>query len=142
VPYKSAPQAFSDLASGEVSLMFYPYLALRPQIESGRLRLLGNTAATRSVYVPDTPTMAESGFPDFVMTAWFAIYAPHNTARPIIDGLAATLQKEMADPDLIKTLTATGTDGYYAGPDELTRFTKSEIERYRKLVALSGAKVD
>ena len=142
VPYKSAAQALTDLVSGEVSMMFYPYIALQSQIQAARLTVLATAGPQRSAYLPQTPTMVESGFPGFVISAWFAVYAPAGTPRPIVDTLYSAFERTLTDPEIVRKLAAAGTDGYLAGPDELGRFTRSEIERFRKLVEISGARAD
>ena len=142
VPYKSAAQALTDLISGEITLMFYPYIALQSQIQAGKLNVLATAGPQRSAYLPQTPTMVESGFPGFVVSAWFAVYAPAGTPRPIVDTLYSAFERALTDPDIVRKLAATGTDVYLAAPDELGRFTRSEIERFRKLVELSGARAD
>ncbi len=142
VPYKSAGQALADLVGGQITMMFYPYLALQPQIQAGKLTVLATSGAERSSYLPQTPTMAESGYPGFVLQVWFATYAPSGTPRPIIERLAGAFAKTMNDPDMKRVLAASGTDLAITGPDELAQFTRSEGERYRRLVAASGAKDD
>lgn len=142
VPYKSGAQALTDLVSGEVSMMFYPYIALQSQIQAGKLTVLATAGPQRSAYLPQTPTMVESGFPGFVISAWFAVYAPAGTPRPVVDTLYAAFERTLTDPDIVRRLAASGTDVYLAAPDELGRFTRSEIERFRKLVELSGARAD
>lgn len=142
VPYNNAAQGFSDLMSGDVSMMYYPYLPLSPLIQAKKLIPLATTGGTRSPYLPDVPTMAEQGYPEFVITAWFAIYGPKNLPAAIRDKIAAAVQGTLADNDVKERLLATGSDPFPAGPAELAAFTQSEIARYRKVVALSGAKVE
>ena len=142
VPYKSAAQALTDLVSGEVRMMFYPYIALQSQIQAAKLTVLATAGPQRSAYLPQTPTMVESGFPGFVISAWFAVYAPAGTPRPIVDTLYSAFERTLTDPEIVRKLAAAGTDAYLAGPDELGRFTRSEIERFRKLVEISGARAD
>ena len=142
VPYKSGAQALTDLVSGEVTMMFYPFIALQSQIQAGKLTVLATAGPQRSAYLPQTPTMVESGFPGFVISAWFAVYAPAGTPRPVVDTLYSAFERTLTDPEIVRKLAAAGTDVYLAAPDELGRFTRSEIERFRKLVELSGAKAD
>ena len=142
VPYKSGAQALADLVSGEVTMMFYPYIALQSQIQAGRLTVLATAGPQRSAYLPQTPTMIESGFPQFAISAWFAVYAPAGTPKPVVDTLYAAFERTLSDPDIVRRLSASGTDVYLATPEELGRFTRSEIERFRKLVEMSGAKAD
>ncbi len=142
VPYNSAAQAFSDLVNGAVSLMFYPYLPLSPLIQAKQLEVLATTGATRPTYLADVPTMAEAGYKDFVITPWFAIYGPAKLPAPIVDKLSTAILQTLKDPDLAQRLIATGNDPMPGDAAELARFTQSEIERYRGVVAASGAKVE
>lgn len=142
VPYTSAAQAFSDLMNGEVGLMFYPYLPLSPLIQAGKVIALATTGTERPPYLGQVPTMQEAGYKDFLISAWFAIYGPATLPRPIIEQVSAALQKTLRDPDVAKHLLATGSDPTPGTPEELAQFTRSEIERYKAVVALSGAKVE
>lgn len=142
VPYTSAAQAFSDLMNGEVSMMFYPYLPLSPLIQAHKLLPLATTAEQRPPYLPDVPTMVQAGFKDFLVVPWFALYGPAGLPRPIVDRLATAVSEVLKDPDTQKRLLAVGTDPHFGGPEELAQFTRDEIGRYRKFVALSGAKVE
>jgi len=142
VPYKAVAQGLSDLLSGEITMMFYPYSALQPHIQSGRLTVLAVATEQRASYLPNVPTMTEVGFPSMVLSPWFALYAPAGTPRPIVDKLYSALEQTMKDPDVARRLASTGTDIWLAGPDEMARFGASEIARYRKIVELAGAKAD
>lgn len=142
VPYKSAAQAIADLLGGEITLMFYPYNAIQSQLQAGKLVAIGNTGPQRSSYLPSAPTMVESGYPNFVITVWFGVYGPAGMPRKVTDVLNAALTRTMNDADVTARLAASGTDVYLAGPDEFARFTRSEIERYKGIIAMSGAKAD
>jgi tripartite-type tricarboxylate transporter receptor subunit TctC len=142
VPYTSAAQGFTDLMNGEISMMFYPYLPFSPLIQAHKLDPIATTSAERPPYLADVPTMVQSGYPDFLVSPWFAIYGPAELPRPIVDKLAAAIDQTLQDPAVKQRLLATGTDAFFAGPDALAQFTRDEIERYRKFVALSGAKVE
>ena len=142
VPYNSAAQGFSDLMSGDVSLMFYPYLPLSPLIKAKKLEVLATTGATRPPYLADVPTMAEAGYKDFVITPWFAVYGPAALPQLIVDKLSAALLATIDDKEVHERLLSTGNDPFPGDAAELGRFTRSEIERYRSVVAVSGAKVE
>jgi tripartite-type tricarboxylate transporter receptor subunit TctC len=142
VPYKAVSQALADLLSGQVTMMFYPYIALQPHIQSGRILPLGTASEKRPSYLPQVPTMSESGFPSMVLSPWFAFYAPAGTPRRVVDTLYSALERTMNDADVRARLAQTGTEVYLAGPDELRKFNLEEIARYQKIVELSGAKAD
>lgn len=142
VPYTSAAQAFSDLMNGEVGLMFYPYLPLSPLIEAHKVVVLATTGTRHPPYLPQAPTMVEAGYKNFVISAWFAIYGPARLPQPIVDKVSAALGQTLRDPEVTKRLIATGNDPAPSDPQDLAKFTQSEIQRYRTVVALSGAKVE
>jgi tripartite-type tricarboxylate transporter receptor subunit TctC len=142
VPYTNASQTITDLGRGEVQVLFYTYQPLMPQVLSGRVKILGTTGAARSSWAPDVPTMVEAQVPDFVMPAWHGVFAPANTPSEVVDVLEKALARVAADPDYKKTLEPTGTDIYYASSKEFDRFVRSEIERFRQIIEISGTKTE
>ena len=142
VPYNSVPQAFIDMGNGSVALMFYPYQPLMPMVQQGRIRLLASTNTRRSSYLPDLPTVIESGIPGFTAFAWHGFYAPAGTPTPVVEALYAALSKTMKDPKVLSAFAATGVDVDLLPPAEFAAFTKAEVERYRQIITLAGARVD
>jgi len=142
VPYASSGQVFTELLAGRTQLMFYPYQPLKPHIDAGRLRALATTGETRPAWLPDLPTMIESGYPSFVVIPWFALFGPAGTPQAAVDKLSSATERVLADPDLRAALAATGTEPWFAGPQALADFTAAEIARYRQVIAASGARVD
>jgi tripartite-type tricarboxylate transporter receptor subunit TctC len=138
IPYSSAAQAISDLARGDIGFMFYPYPPFKAQIDAGRLRVLAATSAERPSFLPSAPTLVELGYPDFVLPAWHAIYAPAGTPKPIIDKLYATVTEVLKDPETVAKLAAIGVDIYSASPSELAKQLPLEIAKYRKIIDLAG----
>lgn len=141
IPYNSVPQALVDLSSGAVAIMFYPYQALMPLVQTNKVRMLATTGQKRASYLPALPTVMEAGIPDFVALAWHGIYAPAGTPKAVADRIYAALAKTMVDPRVVASLAATGIDVDLAPAAEFEAFTKQEVERYRLLIALSGAKI-
>ncbi|OZI70951.1 Bug family tripartite tricarboxylate transporter substrate binding protein [Bordetella genomosp. 12] len=142
VPYPGGAQALTDVMAGTVSLVFYPYQALKPHVDTGKMRALAVASSTRPAWLPDVPTTAELGYPNSVIAAWFGIYAPARTDPERVKKIGEVYRGILADPKLREQLAATGTTVRYQSPRELGAFTASEIERYGKLVQMSGAKVD
>jgi tripartite-type tricarboxylate transporter receptor subunit TctC len=138
IPYKTAAQAISDLVRGDVAFMFYPYPPLKPHIDRAALNILGATGATRPSFFPSAAPMKDVGYPDFVLPAWHAFYAPAKTPRAVIDKLAKALAEITNDPDTVAKLGAIGVDVYYAGPDELAKLLPQEIDKYRKIIDIAG----
>jgi tripartite-type tricarboxylate transporter receptor subunit TctC len=138
IPYRTAAQAISDLVRGDIAFMFYPYPPLKPHIDSGTLKILGVTGAEKPSFFPNASPMKDLGYPDFVLPAWHAFYAPAGTPRPIIDKLAKNLAEITKDPETIAKLGVIGVDVYYAGTDELARLLPLEIEKYGKIIDIAG----
>ena len=130
-----------DLLRGEVQFMFYHYLPLLPHIQEGKLRALAITSATRISALPDVPTMAEAGVPDFEVSAWFGVYAPAKTPPEIVAKLHDALADIMHSPKVRQHLIVQGIDPVSGSSQDLLTLTKSELARWAKAVALAGAKL-
>jgi tripartite-type tricarboxylate transporter receptor subunit TctC len=142
VPYNSVPQALIDIGNGSVALMFYPYQPLIPMVQLGKVRLLAATGAKRLSYLPELPTVIESGLPGFTAFAWHGLYAPAGIPRRIGDIVYAALTKTVKDPKVVSALVSGGVDVDLLPSAEFGAFTKSEIERYSQIIALAGAKIE
>ena len=142
IPYRGAGPALADLLGGQVDLMFDNLPTALPHINSGKLRGLAVTSATRSKLAPDLPTMAESGLPGFDLTTWFAFYAPAGTPAAIVDKISGDMRRVLAQPDMQQRLAAIGVDIIASSPNELAAFQRAEIAKWGKIVKDSGAKVD
>lgn len=140
VPYNNS-QLFADLLSGVVSLSFYPYLTLKPHIESGALVPLATTGTTRSPWLPQLPTMVELGYPDIVFTSWFGLYGPAGLPAESTSALAEATRRALADPELRSAMSDSATRIEYGGPQDLAAFTAAEIERYKPIIARAGGAV-
>ncbi len=142
VPFKEAGQAFSALIRGDIQVMFYPHSALGAVLQSGKARVLASTGEKRSPRTPDVPTMSEAGYPEVTLAAWNAFYAPAGTSPQIVDILNRATQRVLEDPATRTKFGELGIEIAYSGPEELAAFTRAEIERYRRLVAVTGLKVE
>jgi tripartite-type tricarboxylate transporter receptor subunit TctC len=140
VPYQGSPQAVMDVIAGRAVMTFAPASSVVGQIAAGKLRALAVAAKDRASALPDVPTMAEAGIPDFDTSLWFGLLAPAGTPRPVIEKLAATARTAMHAPDAAETLRKQGYEPRYAGPDEFTAFIRSEIERWSKVARVAGLK--
>jgi tripartite-type tricarboxylate transporter receptor subunit TctC len=142
VPYKGRASAIPDLLGGRVTMMFDNMPSSLPLVREGKLRALGVTSAKRSLAAPDIPTLAEAGLPGFEAVSWFALFAPANTPRPIVDKLQAEVSKILKSPEISKRLLDLGLEPAGGTPDELAAYQKSEIAKWSKVVKDSGAKVE
>ena len=138
VPYKSNPQAVTDLLGGQISLVFADISTTLPQAKAGNVKALAVSSAERSPLAPDLPTMAEAGVPAYDLTAWFAAFVPAGTPRPIVDKLNAAFKAAIADPKVTQSLLNAGIEPSSSTPEELKAFVASETEKWAKIVKAAG----
>ena len=142
VPYKGTGSAMPDVISGQVDMSFPNLPSGLPHVKSGSLRALGVTTAKRSAAAPNIPTIAESGLPGYDMATWYGLVAPANLPEAIRTRLNKELQVVLADPKFKDKLIAQGADPMPGTADQFAQFIKSEIERWRKLIAQSNITID
>jgi tripartite-type tricarboxylate transporter receptor subunit TctC len=142
VPYKGRQMAIPDLLGGTITMMFDNMPSALPVVKEGKLRAIGVTSAKRSPSAPDVPTIAEQGLPGFEATSWFAVFAPANTPRPVVDQLHAEFVRIFNLPDVQTKLKTLGLEPLLGGPDELARVQQAEIVKWAKVVKDSGAKAE
>ncbi|HEV7820527.1 MAG TPA: tripartite tricarboxylate transporter substrate-binding protein, partial [Burkholderiales bacterium] len=140
VPYKGAGPALAAVVGGEADLGFPSLGPALPQINAGRLRALGVTSIERSPLLPRVPTIAESGYPDYVFTSWVGILAPAGTPAAAISALNGYIVKAMQTPAVIDRLAADGTAVAVSSPQEFQARIKSELVRWAQVVKQSGIK--
>jgi tripartite-type tricarboxylate transporter receptor subunit TctC len=138
VPYKTQPQAISDLLGGRIDVIFSDFTTGLPPVLDGRARGLAVTSKKRIPGLEQFPTVDESGVPGFEMWAWTAAYVPAGTPRPIVDRLN-TLVREAVASEAYRTLTRTTYGVPFSGsPDELAAFQASETRKWGEVVKLAG----
>jgi tripartite-type tricarboxylate transporter receptor subunit TctC len=142
VPYKEGGLAMSDVMGGQVQFMFYHPAAVMPHIKAGKLRALGVSSARRSAAAPEVPSIAEQGYGDFDLVAWFMLYAPAATPAPVLARLREAANQAMASDEVLAKLGAQGLELRSMKPDELAAFGRTEISKWSELVKRSGAQID
>jgi tripartite-type tricarboxylate transporter receptor subunit TctC len=142
VPYKGVNLAMNGVLAGEVQLVFIGIPVPAPHIKSGRLVALAVLAPKRSPLIPDVPTAAEAGMPDFDVTTWYGILAPAGTPRPIIQRLNAELTKIMRAADLRERLAGMATEPLTSTPEEFAAYLDREIAKWGDVVRKAGLKAD
>ena len=143
VAYKGTPQAFQDVAGGQVAFMFDQLTAGMGLVKAGKLKLLAVTSAKRSPLAPDTPTMGEAGVKDFEMVSWQGVYAPRGTPKDIIKRLNAEITKGLKTPEAKDKLEkGISMEIVASTPEELAALMQREIPRWSALIKKSGATVE
>ena len=140
VPYQGSPQAATDLIAGRVGIMFSPASAVVSQVQAGTLKVLASATAKRPGILPDVPTMAEAGIPDFDTSIWFGLVAPAGTPREIVDKLARAVGEAQKSDDVLKMLRTQGFDTISGGPDEFGGACGTEIKRWTDVAQAAGLK--
>jgi tripartite-type tricarboxylate transporter receptor subunit TctC len=133
VPYRGTVAVLPDLISGRIVMMIDGVPAETKNIQSGVVRALAVTTATRSPSIPDVPTMREVGL-DYEVPFWTGLYAPIRTPQAIVDKLTAAAFQAMHDPAVTKRLADIGTEGVGSSPAELDAATREQFALYRKIV--------
>ena len=142
VPYRGSGPAINDLVGGQVDVMFDNLPSCIEQVRAGNLRALAVTSATRSPAIPDAPTLAESGFPGFDATSWFALFAPKGTPDAITERLNAEVRKALQTEDLRKRFSDLGGDIRLLSRAELMDYVRAEHAKWAAAVKASGARLD
>jgi tripartite-type tricarboxylate transporter receptor subunit TctC len=142
VPYKGAPQAVTDVLAGHMNMMFNSIAPIVGHIRAGRVRVLGIASAKRSPQLPEVPTISEAGVPGFEAENWFGMFAPAKTPQRIIARLNEAVVKVVRSPDIQSQFAALGADAVGNSPEEFAAFVRRDMERYARVVRISGAKVD
>ena len=140
-PYKGRQYAIPDLMGGSIQLMFDNMPSALPMAREGKIRAIAVTTAKRSNAAPEIPTVAET-VPGFEATTWFALFAPANTPRPVIDRLNAEVQRVYRLPEVQERLKSLGLEAVLSSPEELSRYQASEIAKWAKVVKDSGARAE
>jgi len=142
IPYKGSGPGIAGLLGGEVSMMFSNVADIGSQIRAGKVRPLAVTATQRASLLPDVPTMAEAGLPDFVITSWFGLLVPAGTPAPVVARLNAETVKVLERADVKSTLAAQGLDVAPGSPEQFAAHIKSEIARFGKIAKAAGIKAE
>jgi tripartite-type tricarboxylate transporter receptor subunit TctC len=142
VPYKGGGSTFPDLLAGRVSMMLETIPTALPLVRNGGMRAIGVTVKERSASVPDIPTLAESGLPDFDVSAWTGLFAPAGTPRAIIERLNKELNVALASADVRQRLATEGAEPLPSTPEEYAADIDREETQWSKVVKESGAKLE
>jgi tripartite-type tricarboxylate transporter receptor subunit TctC len=140
VPYPGSPQVNTAILNGQIAGGFVVPATAMPLVQAGRLKALGATTTTRSVVLPDLPTIAEQGFPGFQSTAWIGAVAPAKTPEPIVRRLSEELVKIIRSDDVRGRLIAIYFQPLGTAPEALRLLMREEAERWGKVIKAAGVR--
>ena len=142
VPYKGAAPALTDLISGQIQVVFTSLPSVAQHIRSGTVKGLAVTGSKRAAAFKDIPTIAESGFPSFVINPWFGLFAPKGTPTGVVKQINADVKKIMEDKELLDKFTALGAEPFESTPQEFQAMLHADIKTWAAVVKSSGATAD
>jgi tripartite-type tricarboxylate transporter receptor subunit TctC len=138
VPYKGEPQAMTDLVAGRVQLMFASSSTSVPQIREGKLRAVVTTLPKRSSLLPEVPSIAEAGMPQFSITSWAGLFGPAKLPREVVERLNREFGAAMARADVQAAMERQAFALSPSSPEQLAAFVKEQMESYRRTLQAAG----
>jgi tripartite-type tricarboxylate transporter receptor subunit TctC len=140
VPFKDQPQIYPAIANGDVDWALSTLGSALPLLNAGKVKLLAIAGKVRSASAPNVPTIAEAGGPpELLVESWMAMFAPRGTSGEIIHTINATLNKALADPEVLARMKQLGFEPTPSTPDHLAALVKSDSRRYAELIRRTGA---
>lgn len=142
VPYKGDSPSIQDVIAGNVSMMFPTLIGGMPLVKAGKLRPIAVTSAKRTPALPDLPTVAESGIPNFEAVSWGGVMGPAGMSPEIVQRINAELVKILKMPDVQEKLAGLGAQIVASSPDEFATYLKAEIDKWGKVARESNVRLD
>jgi tripartite-type tricarboxylate transporter receptor subunit TctC len=142
IPYKGGSQAIGDTVAGQTQVLMNGMLATLPFVQSGKLKVIGVSKATRVPLLPDVPTIAEQGVAGFESGTWQGLLVPAGTPGDVVARLSSELTRIIRSPEVRSRLTAQGAEVYTMSPPEFATFFDREQKRWAAVVASGGVKID
>lgn len=140
IPYKGNAPSLTALAGGEVDMAFNSIPSALPLMRAGKVRALAVTSLQRSGALPDLQTLDESGLKGYEAVAWTGLNAPAGTPIPVVEKIAAAISAVIQSPEFRERLKSDGSDPVGSTPEQYARFLRTEIEKWRKVIAFAGVK--
>jgi len=142
VPYRGGAPAATDLISGQIDFYFAGMPVGMPLAKSGKVRALAVTSAQRFPDLPDVPTVAESGVPDYAMVLWQGVFVPAGTPQAIVDKISADVVRILATPEMKERMSGIGVQIFSLGAERFGEFFRNDIARWRGIVKQAGISID
>jgi tripartite-type tricarboxylate transporter receptor subunit TctC len=142
IAYRGSGPAAVDTIAGQIPLAIVDLTAALQQIKAGKLLALAVTSAQRLPMLPDVPTLAEAGVPGYESTGWFGVVAPASTPAAIVNRLNAEIVAALNDPEIRNTMRGMGVEPSPSKVEEFEQYIKAEIQKWAKVIKLSGTKLE
>jgi tripartite-type tricarboxylate transporter receptor subunit TctC len=142
VPYRGSVPALVDLMGGIVEVAMDTVAVTEPFIRDGKMRLIASAYGKRVASFPDTPTVAEAGFPEVDLSAWLGIVVPAATPKQQVDRLGAAINAITQSPDMVEKFTSLGAIPRALGPKQFGEFLANEDKRWDRIVKASGVRIE
>lgn len=142
INYRGSGPAMLDLLAGRTDIMFENMPTALPRVQAGSLRALGVTGKSRNPSLPDMPTIAEAGLPDYEVTSWFGVLAPARTPPAIIDGLHRAVADALKKPDSAERVRKMGAEVTLNGPEEFRKLIRADTEKFGAIIKAAGIKAN
>jgi tripartite-type tricarboxylate transporter receptor subunit TctC len=142
VPYKGSSGARTDILGGQVQMMFDAITTMAPHVQAGKLRALGTSGKSRSTVLSDVPTVSEAGVPGYEAVIWLGIMAPAGTPKAVVDRLNTEITRAANSPEVRDAWSKQGATAMSMSADEFGRFMREDVEKWARIVKVSGARPD
>lgn len=142
VPYRGSAPVVQAMLGGEIGLTLVNYGTAKPHIASGKLRPIAVSGARRSPFLPDVPTLGESGVTGFESPAWIGMFAPAGVAAPVIQQLSEDVRAALRSPDIVQRYADFGQIAPQMAPDEFRALVTSDVEKSGRMIRAAGIKLD
>src|SRR6266849_3202563 len=142
VPHKGSAEARTSVLAGNVQMMFDAITTMAPLAQAGKVRAIATSGKIRSSITPGVPTLDQAGLPGYDAVIWLGMMAPIGTPKPIVDQLNSEIQKIASLPDVKEVWAKQGAVPMYMTSAEFGKFMEQDIQKWAKVVAFSGAKID
>jgi tripartite-type tricarboxylate transporter receptor subunit TctC len=142
VPYRQLGSLVTDITSGSVDIAITGVPPLMSHVKSGKIRALATTGSKRDAHLPDVPTLAESGYPEFVFSTWFGLIAPKDTPAPIVDRLYREVAGIVQEPAYRERILGMGAEPDSLAPKPFADLIARDAERWGRVVREGKIKID
>jgi tripartite-type tricarboxylate transporter receptor subunit TctC len=132
----------TDIMGGQVDMGFLAVATATPHIQAGKLRAIGVSSTTRSFVLPEVPTLAEAGLPNFNLDSWVAVVAPGDLPKEVVAKLHRTFETVVASPEVKKQFAALGVVPRITTPEATRAFFQQELELYAAIIKQAGIQAD